>query len=271
MAALSRLLQRASLPAPSFEDDVLPLSQYRAGGSVTERHMLYACARKLIAHYGKGPPLLRILRQKLGLAPDARTARYLRDEQNPHYGYDVLGVLKSSLLDRVYIPPTANECPPVKQVVAFARSIEAIPAYPYLGDVTHSVTGDKKAEKFEDDFLDELFDCVSDLGFLACAYMPPRNTAHQLARVSALCKRHGFMEISGVDINSSRQEFLYRNPPEYRHLTDSAWALVAHETMVQSNRTRGLFNSDSPWAHMGLAQRIARYADMAKSRRYDIV
>ena len=182
---------------------------------------------------------------------------------------DVLGVLKSSLLDRVYIQPTTEECLPVKLVVEFARSIDAIPAYPYLGDVLSNMTGDKKTQKFEDDYLDGLFDCLSDVGYLACAYMPSRNTAQQLARVSALCKRHGLMEISGVDINSSRQEFLYRNPAEYRHLIDSAWALIAHETMVRTNRACGLFNAGSPWAQMGLQERIAHYASIASHNKYD--
>jgi len=66
---------------------------------------------------------------------------------------------------------------------------------------------DKKAEKFEDDFLDDLFPVLKELGYLAVTYMPPRNTKQQLLRLRKLCEKYGFMEISGVDINSSRQDF----------------------------------------------------------------
>ncbi len=40
------------------------------------------------------------------------------------------------------------------KAVDIANSIGAIPAYADLGDVGESPTGDKKAEKFEGDFLD---------------------------------------------------------------------------------------------------------------------
>lgn len=45
-----------------------------------------------------------------------------------------------------------------------------IAAYAYLGDVGNSVTGDKKAAKFEDDYLDELVGVLLELGFDAITY-----------------------------------------------------------------------------------------------------
>ena len=50
----------------------------------------------------------------------------------------------------------------------------------YLGDVGESVTGDKKAQKFEDDYLDEVIACLKDIGVPAVTYMPTRNTPEQL-------------------------------------------------------------------------------------------
>ena len=64
-------------------------------------------------------------------------------------------------LDGIFEQPDELECPDARSVVAFARSIGAVPAYAYLGDVGESPTGDKKAEKFEDDFLEELLDYVA--------------------------------------------------------------------------------------------------------------
>ena len=37
-----------------FDQDVLPLSKHHEGGSVTERHLLYALSRRILAVYGAG-------------------------------------------------------------------------------------------------------------------------------------------------------------------------------------------------------------------------
>ena len=104
----------------------------------------------------------------------------------------------------IFIPSSLNECPSAYEAATFAQSINAIPAYAYLGDVTNSPTGDKKPEIFEDSFLDELIPTLKQLGFKAVTYMPPRNTREQLQRIQELCNKHDLMEISGVDINNSK-------------------------------------------------------------------
>ncbi len=129
-----------------------------------------------------------------------------------------------------------------------------------------SPTGDKKAEKFEDDFIEELFEELSRLGYRAVTYMPPRNTAEQLHRVRRLCAKYGFMEISGVDINSSRQSF---NCPEvmrdeFRHLIDTTWALIAHERLASIDKRFGIFSRENPLSGASLSQRLAVYAEAGK-------
>ena len=99
----------------------------------------------------------------------------LSDPENPHFHYDLIGWIKAELIPAFYIPAT-DECAPVADVIALADRVGAIAAYSYLGDVGESVTGDKRAQKFEDDYLDALMDTVADLGFKAVAYMPTRNT-----------------------------------------------------------------------------------------------
>ena len=132
--------------------------------------------------------------------------------------------------------------------------------------MTDSPTGDKKAEKFEDGFLDELMVECGRLGFRAITYMPPRNTLPQLLRVQELCARHGFMEISGVDINSPRQSFncpeLTR--PEFAHLIEATWALIAHERLADAEERMGLFHPGNPLAARTLAERIAAYAEVGR-------
>lgn len=250
-----------------FERDVLPLSRFSEGGSVTERHILYAMAGQSIRMFGKGEKLVRFLLSSLGLPLSSKLQSLLLDENNPHYAYDLLGVYKSNFLPRFFIQPDRQECMDVRKVVDFSNSIGAIAAYAYLGDIADSVTGDKKAEEFEDSFLVELMDLLVDCRFPAVTYMPPRNTKEQMARLQSLAKERGLMEISGVDINSSRQSM---NCPQLlqsnaRHLVDSAWALVAHEKLSSEDARLGLFHPGNPLSGKSLQSRLERYAMLGRA------
>ena len=52
-----------------------------------------------------------------------------------------------------------------------------------------------------------------------------------------LCRSHGLFQISGEDINSPRQGFVCRayDRPEYAHLTDAAFALIAYENAADED------------------------------------
>jgi PHP domain len=264
--ALNRLTGPRGIAPLDYERDVLTLSRADEGGSVTERHILYALSEKLVSLFGRGEGTLKFLRGSLGLDLPRPAARFLADAANPHYLYDLLGVLKSAFLHRFFIQPDDQECVAAAAAVSAASSLGAIPAYAYLGDVTDSPTGDKKAESFEDSYLDELVPELKRLGFRALTYMPPRNTKAQLARVSALCRREGLMEISGVDINSSRQSFSCPEvmDPAFSHLLDATWALIAHEHLAGYDPRYALFADENPWAGESTARRISRYADAGR-------
>ena len=214
-----------------FDRDVVPLSEFVHGGSITERHLLFALSQKLTERFGKGEEIVSFLTKEMGIALPDKIRGYLSDSENPYYEYDLLGALKGNLVEKFYIDAD-EECPDVRELVAFAAKIDAFSAYAYLGDVGDSVTGDKKTQKFEDDYLDQLFDVIKELNFKAVTYMPSRNTMEQLRRVRALCERYGFFQSSGEDINSPRQSFIceaQRNP-EFANLYDSTMTLIRHET-----------------------------------------
>lgn len=212
-----------------FEEDVLPLSQHYDGGSVTERHLMFALAKRLIAKAGRGSTLIARLKA-LGLALASKQEALLLDTESPYYEYDLMGILKSAFVPNIYVPAT-DECPPLDEAVRFSREIGGILCYAYLGDVTDSVTGDKAAQKFEDAYLEELLGALCDHGVRAVTYMPPRNTRAQLLRLRELCERFSMYQISGEDINSPRQGFVCRamEDPLFSNLIDAAWALIAHE------------------------------------------
>jgi len=266
VAALNRILKDKGVNLIDFDAEVIPLSKWDDGGEITERHILFALAKKLQEMLPKPKELIRFLVEKMDVEIKDSVQAILLDTNNPHYLYDLLGVMKSAFLPSFFIQPSREEIPDVKSVVDFALSIDAIPAYAYLGDIEQSVTGDKKAEKFEDDFLDELIPYLSGIGFPAVTYMPPRNTRGQMVRLQSLCRKYNLMEISGVDINSSRQSFNCPEllEPEAVHLVDSAWALVAHEILVEESSSYSLFAQDNPFGS-NVSDRIAAYSALARA------
>jgi hypothetical protein len=261
------ILREGGLGEIDFTGEIREKSQFDRGGEITERHLLAAVGERCIRKYGKGPALIDGVKTALGLEIPPKIAAFLGDKENPHYLFDLLGVLKSGFLPRIFIQPGEAECIPARELTDFARSIGAIPAYAYLGDVAESPTGDKRAEKFEDDYLEALFEELTRLGFQAVTYMPPRNTPEQLARLRALCAAGGFMEISGVDINSSRQSFNCPEVlrPEFRLLLDTTWALIAHERLSSLDAELGLFCPRNPLAGASLPARIEAYARAGKN------
>jgi len=250
-----------------FEKDVKPLSMWVEGGSITERHILFALSLKLIEAFGKGPKLVDFLKTGLKLNLAAKIEQYLMDKANPYYAYDLLGALKSDMVAMFYIDAGA-ECPDVSEVIALSNEIGSISAYAYLGDVGDSVTGDKKAQKFEDEYLDLLFDVIKELGFNAVTYMPSRNTLEQLRRVKALCERYGFFQISGEDINTPRQSFVCEalKNAEFNNLLDSTWALIGHEKAATEDINKGMFSKETIAKYPDLNERIRVYKEIGMSK-----
>ncbi len=263
---LNGILRPAGMLPLSYDNDILPLSKAAEKGSVTERHILYALSVKITETAGRGQSLTDMLFRNFGITVPDKQKALLSDAGNPHYLYDLLGILKSSFLEKIFIQPDGTECVPAEKATAFARSVGAVPAYAYLGDVSESPTGDKKAEKFEDSFLDRLVPRLKEMGYMAVAYMPPRNTREQLLRLRKLCAAHDLMEISGVDINSSRQRFDCPEIrlPEFAHLTDTTWALAAHETLSGFDSALSLFSPENPLAAAPLEKRIRAYASVGR-------
>lgn len=212
-----------------FDRDVLPLSMAAEGGGVTERHLMYALAKKLTARSGRGGALIARL-EAMGLTLSEKQRSQMLDGAYPFYEYDLLGILKSAFVPKIYID-AAGECPRLDEVVQLCREADACLCYAYLGDVAESVTGDKKAQKFEDDYLEDVFQCLREEGVWAVTYMPTRNTPAQLERLRGLCGSYGMFQVSGEDINSPRQSFVIRamEDPQFQNLIDATWRLIDHE------------------------------------------
>ena len=218
-----------------FTNDVLPLSEYSSGGSVTERHILFALA-----------------------------AKFTEKDLPRHF---LLNMFKSQLVERFYVEAN-EELPHITDFVALSKKLGSIPAYAYLGDVGISVTFDKKTQKFEDSFLDELITYIAEIGMRAVTYMPARNNAKQLSRIKALCEEHNLFQISGEDINSPMQSFICEKivTPEFRHLIDSAWALIGHEIAAGRDLSEGMFSPETIKRLPNLGDRIEHFVEIAQKQ-----
>ncbi len=270
-AAMTERLNGILAPAGitlDYAKDVESVSRCGEGGSVTERHICWAAAHALINKYGKGEALVNVLTDKLNMPLKDSVKVLLLDENNDAYAYDLLGAMKSDLVQSFFIPAT-DESVPIADYIKAAHDAGAIAAYPYLGDVGDSVTGDKKTQAYEDSFLDELFDFLVEIGFDAVTYMPTRNTMAQIARVQALCKKHGLFEISGEDINSPRQSFICKQltMPEFAHLRTATWALIGHEKAATRNIADGMFTGEIKAKYPDLAKRIEVYAKIGREQQ----
>ena len=212
-----------------YDRDVLPLSEAADNGGVTERHLMYALAIKLVQQVGKGEAMVKKL-SDMGLKLSSKQEAQMLDTAYPFYEYDLLGILKSAFVPQIFIDAT-DECPKLPDMVKLCDDIDAYLCYAYLGDVGDSVTGDKKAQKFEDDYLDDVFECLKEEGVKSVTYMPTRNTPQQLERLRGLCDAYGMFQISGEDINSPRQSFIIRamENPMFQNLIDATWKLIEHE------------------------------------------
>ena len=212
-----------------YDRDVLPLSMAAENGGVTERHLMYALAIELVKQVGKGQGMIDKL-TSVGMNLSEKQKTMLLDTEYPFYEYDVLGMLKGTFVPKIFIDAT-DECPKLSDMVKLCEEIDAFLCYAYLGDVGESVTGDKKAQKFEDDYIEEVFECLKEEGVKAVTYMPTRNTPAQLERLRGLCDQYGMFQISGEDINSPRQIFIIKamENPMFQNLIDATWKLIEHE------------------------------------------
>ena len=232
---------------------------------MTERHILYALATKITAHVGRGQAVLDLLRD-LGVDVSGKNRELLLSPDDKMYEYYLLGALKTDFVDKFYIKAD-EECPDVLDFVAFMKEIGGIAAYAYLGDVGNSVTGDKKMQKFEDDYLDELVEWLSDAGFNAITYMPTRNTPAQLLRLMKLCEKHSLFQISGEDINTPFQSFICKalDEPRYRHLIDSTWALIGHELAATQDIQNAMFSAKTCSEMPDLTVRINFFRNISQN------
>jgi len=137
-----------------FEKDVITILKYNEGGSITEAYIICTC-QKIVNKHGKGIAIIEFLKEKTGLELSDSNEKYLMNIDSEYYVYGVVAALKSDT-SFFYIDATA-ECPDVKDFTDLAEEMFVISAYVYFGDMKDLITGNKKVQKFEDEFFRRTF------------------------------------------------------------------------------------------------------------------
>ena len=107
VANINRLLASYGLEL-DYDRDVESISMYAEGGTVTERHIAFALAAKLLDRFPAREELVGFLRDVLGRPVSAKIEKLLIDKDNPYVTYDLLGWIKSDLVSQFFIPADAE-------------------------------------------------------------------------------------------------------------------------------------------------------------------
>ena len=244
--------------------DVVPLSQYDNGGTVTERHICMALVNKLKQKLVTSKRIIAFLIEKLQIPISKLEEKRILEENANFYDYDILSILKKHIVEKFYID-AYEECLHIKDFVSLTKKYGCVCAYAYLGDVIDTSDSDKKTQQFEDSYIEVLMRELKKLDFDAITYMPSRNTRYQLSKVMDFCKLHQFFEINGEDINSPRQRFSSVFDDEmFDHLKDMNYALIGHERAVTENIDNSMFSDSMKAKFPKIQDRINYYTKIAR-------
>lgn len=236
-----------------FENDVLPVTLRSKGGSVTERHILFVLAKKLIEKYSKGEKIVEFL-QKNGYQTDEMQRAFLSDESNPFYEYDLLVALKGRV--KSFYNPQKGECEDIERLVSVVKALGGFVAY----QCTDSL-------KFDGENLDGFIEYLKSVGVSAVAYSPSKTDAGEIESIQEVCSRHELLEIDGDTINAPRQKFggQLSDSPRLSKLAESSWAIIGHSKMVNLDIQNGMFTQKAIGRSPSLSDRVAVYARIGKS------
>lgn len=242
----------------SYEKDILPLSKISEGGFVSQRHIICSLAIRLCEKYPNPDDLVFALKDDFQINITQEQNDRIQAPENPHLLHDLVDVLFEEFLPKIFVQPDDWECISADMATDFVHSIGGIPSYVYWGK--------KNNCPFEDDYLDDLFLYLKELGFVSVMFDPYFLTAEQFHRISILCKRHDFLPIVSHSVAGARESFscpLFHRP-EFSYLLDTIWALAAHELLSSANKGCGLFSTGDPLALMSLEERVRIYSDIGR-------
>lgn len=227
-----------------FDKDILAKSRYSEGGTITERHILYAFARKLIEKLGDAEAILKFLDENLNISIGEEYSLVLSDAKSPYFAHDLVRCLKNEI-KFFYLP--AEEVISEEEVLRLADWCGGLLTYMYTGG--------------ESQFKEELIAELGRIGFDAVE-IPIYFAEEERAEIMSLAEKYGMFALPYLDINSPRLRFA----PSYddEQLRRNMWAVIGHEKCSRENPEDGINTEKSVAKNPDLNARLAIYAEAGR-------
>ncbi|MBQ9482024.1 MAG: hypothetical protein IJU84_07675 [Clostridia bacterium] len=246
----------------NFDKDVKPLSRYAEGGTITERHILYAFAEKLIQKFGSAEAILSFIKDALKIQVEEEYCIALSDIRSDYYAYDLVNCLKHEIRF-FYIP--ADDLPSARSVAELAHRHGALACYSYVGETRRVYDGEETVIELEQGYLDELMKDLGETGFDAVEYSPVALTAETAERLTLLAKENGMFTLPSSDVNSPRHRMISDvGLPE--ELACNSRAVIGHEKSASYDISDGINTDKSKEKNPELGARLRLYSEIGKLR-----
>ncbi len=239
-----------------FEKDVKPLARLKEGGTITERHILYAFAQKLINKFVYADKILSFITDDLSIKVEGEYLSALSDTKNPYYAYDLVDCLKGEI-GFFYIPD--KDLLSAQKAVELAHKYGALISYCYVGHLR------RVGEQAEEGSLSikELASYLSKLGFDGLEFFPGTVEDCVAEELKAAAEENGLILVGCTDIHSPRQHF--NAPAVEEDLVRNKWAIIGHEKCVEYDLQDGINTEKSKAKNPDLNARLGIYAGAGKN------
>ena len=247
-----------------FKEDILPISNYSEGGTVTEMHLILALCNQLIYRFGKGQTLIDALRIQMGISLSERSRKnLLTNIDDKLYIYDLQNVLKNEI--RTLYVEADKECCSISELRKIAVDCGGILTYLYMGDIEQVVFGENRAEVYEDSILEYLIKELKRLGINAITVSPSRHTPEQIDNIMTLAKDYQLIVIPGETIYTRRQDVQYNEIDElkYPELIESAFAICGNQKAIDTE-LGGFFQNEAVQKYVDQKVRLSVFSELGK-------
>ncbi len=191
-------------------------TEYKRGGTVTQRHVYYAFAKLLCAKIEKGEKMIECIRS-LGFEPREKSMPVLLAKDNPYYEYDLAREM------------SYNAGHEKEKYTDFAQLNKEIKV---LGGFCAFIAKEREladAEGFAESLKKTGFDAVC--ADTSCANLDAFNAA---------CIKRNMLLLPWNHIDSPRKKFLMQEGMV--HIMENVWALVGNELALNTNNEDGIFS-----------------------------
>ncbi len=250
-----------------FVRDVLKNSRFLGGGTITERHILFAFAKKICEKYSSAEEIKNFLKDGLKIGWDERFDLFLSDGKSPYFAYDLVDCIKNEI--RFFYVP-ATDAIELKEAVALAKEFGGLVTYNYLGGTVRHIGGEEKVFPAEDNNAEEIISVLAAAGVDGIECVMPNITDEKLSVIDELAAKYDMFVLPCFDINSPRQRFdaatssFTKSEERREKYIRNLRAVAGHAKSCSCSLGDGLNGERAKKNNPSLEDRLALYAEIGK-------